>query len=291
MICGKNLLNVRPATAEDRQPAFAWLGWDVLLGRWSQGSGGELLRLEGGIGTEHLKWNAINSLYAGWETLLAGPNAIAAANVSAWRQLWSRTEGDVVQTKSWPTAVFPEPAELSASTYRTAASPVAFAASTGTDQLLGCDLDRLPRVSENWLSLTVNRFAILAANVPDDPDPPAISAPGDGLYHGGRLDLNQIDLGAYLKTVQKTYRLAPKVVLHLTGSGERLTTPIRIKGSSLVLYFEPPPEKTEPLALVPSTQGAGEAIVEIEKGDLNVINGSLHSPKPVRREFCPGSSK
>ncbi|HEY7315771.1 MAG TPA: serine/threonine-protein kinase [Gemmataceae bacterium] len=287
MICGKNLLNVRPATAEDRQPAFDWLGWDVLLSRWSQGAGGELLRLEGGAGTEGIRWRAVNSLYAGWDTLLAGPNAVSAANVPAWRQLWGRTEGDVIHTKSWPTAVFPEPAELPASTYRTADSTVAFAASTGTDQLLGCDLDRLPPLRDNWLSLTVNRFAILAPNVPDDPDPPAISAPGDGLYHGERLDLNQIDLGAYLKTVQKTYRLAPKVVLHLAGSGERFTTPIRIKGSSLVLYFEPPPEKTEPLTLAPAVQGAGEAIVEIEQGDLDIINGSLRFAEAGEARILP----
>lgn len=275
MICGKDLLTVRPATTEDRQPALDWLSWDVLLSRWSQGNGGALLRLADGAGTEHVSWRAINSLYAGWETLLAGAKSIPATDVSAWRQLWSRTEGEVVHAKSWPAAVFPEPAELPASTYRTAGSPVAFAASTSAEELLGCDLDHLPPLRDNWLALTFHRFAVLAPSVPEDPDPPTIPASFDRLYHGERLDLTQVDLGAYLQTVQKNYRLAPRVVLHLTGSGEHVTTPIRLKGSSLVLYFEPPPEKTERLTLIPAATGAGEAILEIEQGDLEIINGSL----------------
>jgi hypothetical protein len=275
MICGKNLLNVRPATEQDRDPAFHWLGWDVLLSRGSGGSGGELLRLDGSIGTRNMNWRAINCLYAGWETLLAGTPAIAATDLSAWQRLWKRDEGDVAHAKAWPSAFFPEPAELPAATYRTADSPVAFAASTEAEQLLGCDLDRLPPLHGNWLSLTFNRFPILAPSVPDNADPPPIPPSDDGLYHGERLDLNQTDPGAYLQSVQRTYRLAPQVVLHLSGSGEHFTTPLRLKGSSLVLYFEPPPEKAEPLVLVPAVRAAGEALVEVEGGNLDIVNGRL----------------
>jgi hypothetical protein len=287
MICGKNLLTVRSATAEDRDPAFHWLGWDVLLSRGSGGSGGELLRLDGGIGTREMRWRAVNCLYAGWETLLAGASSIRGTDVSAWMRLWERREGDVVKASSWPTASFPEPTELPAATYRTADSPVAFATSTSPEQLLGCDIDALPPLREGWLSLTFNRFPILAPAVPDDPDPPAIPPPDNRLYHGERLNLDQIDLGAYLKNVQKMYRLAPQVVLHLTGSGERFTTPIRIKGSSLVLYFEPPADKAEPLVLVPAVQGAGEAIVEVEEGNLDIVNGRLRFSEAVEARILP----
>ncbi|HEY7154655.1 MAG TPA: hypothetical protein VH575_11905, partial [Gemmataceae bacterium] len=275
MICGKNLLHVRSATEQDRDPAFHWLGWDVLLSRGSGGSGGELLRLDGGISARNMSWRAINCLYAGWETLLAGTPSIAAADLSAWRRLWKRGEGDEVHSKSWPSAFFPEPAELPAATYRTADSPVAFAASTGAEQLLGCDLDRLPPLRGNWLSLTFDRFPILAPSVPDNAEPPVIPPSDDGLYHGERLDLNQTDPGAYLQNVQRTYRLAPQVVLHLAGSGEHFTTPLRIKGSSLVLYFEPPPEQAEPLVLVPAVRGTGDALVEVEGGSLDIVNGRL----------------
>src|SRR5262249_29128644 len=62
------------------EPAFHWLGWDLLLSRGSGGGGGgELLRLDGAIGTQRMNWRAINCLYAGWETLLAGEPPIPAA--------------------------------------------------------------------------------------------------------------------------------------------------------------------------------------------------------------------
>ncbi len=199
-----------------------------------------------------------------------------------------------MQANPWPTAVVLEPAEVPASTYRTADSPVAFAASTGADQLLGCDLALLPPVRDNWLSLTFDRFTIVAPALPEDSGPPEIPVPTDTLYHGEALDLNRIDLGAYLQTVQKTRRLAPRVVLHLSGSGERFTTPIRIKGSSLVLYFEPPPdkpdaraEKAEPLALVPAGQGSQEAILEIEQGNLDILNGTLRLSEAAEARVMP----
>jgi hypothetical protein len=233
--------------------------------------------------------------------LLAGPSSIAATDMDAWRRLWGHLEGERVQADPWPTTIFLEPAEMPASTYRTADSAVAFAASTGADQLLGCALASLPAARDNWLSLTFDHFAIAAPAVPEDADPPDIPVPADNLYHGERLDLNRIDLGAYLQTVQKTRRLAPRVVLHLSGSGERFTTPIHIKGSSLVLYFEPPPEKpepsppgatsprspAEPLALVPTGQGPQEALLEIEQGNLDIINGTLRFSDAMEGRVMP----
>ncbi len=209
MICGKELLTLGPAKETDREPAFQWLGWDTLLSRKTRQVGGELLRLTSDVGTQQMGWRAINCLYAGWETLLAGKPSIAGSDVSAWRRRWGRIEGDVAIPEAWPTVSPPEPAETPSGTYGTADSLVAFAASTATDQPLGCDLDALPPVRDNWLSLTFDRFAIVAPAVPDDPGPPEIPAPADTLYHGERLDLNQIDLGAYLQNVQQTRRLAP----------------------------------------------------------------------------------
>jgi serine/threonine protein kinase len=297
MICGKNLLTIRPAKAADGNSAFHWLGWDVLLSRKNKEAGGNLVRLADGITVQQLRWRAVNCLYAGWGSLLAAASPIPVSDVSAWQRLWGRDEGDVVQTEPWPSAVFPEPAEMPAATYRTADSAVAFASSDGPEHLLGCEPDALAPARDNWLPLTFGRFAIVAPAVPDDPGPPEIPTPVDALYHGERLDLtlNPIDLGAYLQEVQRTRRFAPQVVLHLTGSGERFTSPIRIKGSSLVLYFEPPPEKTEAggektaeaLALVPAGRSLGEALVEIEQGNLDLINGRLRLSDAVEARVLP----
>jgi hypothetical protein len=222
-----------------------------------------------------MSWRAVNCLYAGWETLLAGATPIPSSDVSAWRRQWGRTDGDVAVAEPWPTVVHPKPAEVPAQAYRTAGSDVAFAASTDTDQLLGCDENALPAVRDNWLPFTFDRFAVQAPALPDDPGPPDLPAPSGLLYQGERLDLNRVDLGAYLDMVQRTRRLAPRVVMYLTGTGERFTSPVRIKGSSLVLYFEPPAEKAEPLALAAAGQGQREALIEIEQGDLDIIGGSL----------------
>jgi serine/threonine-protein kinase len=287
MIGDKNLVTLRPAKPTDHDPAFGWLGWDVLLSRKGNDVGGELFHLDEGAGTRRMGWRAVNCLYSGWETLLAGKPSIPATDLAGWRRQWSRLEGDVARTEPWPTVVAPEPGEVSAVMYKTAGSAVAFASSTSAEQLLGCDPDALPAVRDNWQALTFGRVAIVAPAVPDAPGLPEIPAAADNLYHGERLDLDQIDLGLYLQMVQKTQRLAPQVVLHLAGTGERLTTPLRLKGSSLVLYFEPPPEKGEPLALAPSGQGPAEALIEIDQGNLDLIGGTLRLSDAAEARALP----
>src|SRR5262249_39702588 len=101
------------------------------------------------------------------------------------------------------------------------------------------------------------------------------------------VDLNRTDLGVYLQTVQKNYRLASEVVLRLSGNGERLTTPLRIKGSSLVLYFEPPQEKKEPLVLAPTGRGSAEALFDVEQGNLSIINGNVRFSEATEGRVVP----
>lgn len=275
MICGKTLLELRPAQSKDREPAFEWLGWDVLLSRKKPEVGGELLRLSGDLDMGRMSWRAINCLYAGWGSLVVGSKLIAGTDITDWQRLWGRSEGDGVQAERWPSALFPEPAEVPARTYHTAGSLVAFAASTSAEQLLGCDLDRLPAVRDNWLALTFDRFAIASPGVPEEAGAPDIPRSNDGLFHGAQVDLNRIDLGVYLQSVQESHGLASKVVLRLSGSGEHLTTPLQLKGSSFVLYFEPPPEKKPALVLVPAGRGPAEALFDVEQGNLTIINGNL----------------
>jgi hypothetical protein len=108
-------------------------------------------------------------------------------------------------------------------------------------------------------------------SLPTEDAPPPIPAAGDGLYHGERLTLAAgVDLGQVLQDRLSRLRSAPRVVLHLAGSGEHPTSPIRLRGVSLVLYFEKPAGKAEPLTLVPAAGSAAdhEALLQVDGGDL-----------------------
>jgi hypothetical protein len=76
----------------------------------------------------------------------------------------------------------------------------------------------------------------------------------------------------------------PKVVLHLTGVGDAVTSPIRLKGADLVLYFdEPADEKAARPMLVLKTTDSGRSLIEVEGGDVTVINGGLKLPEANAR--------
>jgi hypothetical protein len=103
----------------------------------------------------------------------------------------------------------------------------------------------------------------------------------DGRYHGGRIDLAQVpDLGAFLDETARSRGLGPRVVLHLAGAGEHRTRPLRVKRSSLVLYFEPAAAGAEPLALLPHDEdaAAGDALIEVDGGGLDMIGGDVRLP-------------
>jgi serine/threonine-protein kinase len=280
LVARQTLLRIRPHHASDAAPALNWLGWDALLGRSGGQEGAEMVTLTGGASAQELTWRAVNCLYAGWPTLLAGKERVAGSDLAGWQRRWGRVEGDAVVRDSWPAATFATLAEIPAATYRTAETPVAFAASADPEGPLGCNLAALPPVRDNWLSLTYDRFPTAPPEPIANGEAPEIPDPGDGRYHGERLDLNAVDLGAHLTNVQRRRALGPRVVMHLTGTSERPVTPFRIKGVQLVLYFEPPREDAAPLALAwPGREAVSqEALIEVEDGSLEVINGDLRLP-------------
>jgi serine/threonine-protein kinase len=280
LISGQTMLRLRPTPADDTTPGLNWFGWDALLSRSSGREEGTLFDLPAEVTPRAMTWRAVNCIYAGWRNLMTGSARTPASDLGAWHTTWGEVEGDGVARDPWPAAAFNDLAEIPTATYRTADTPVGFASSTAPDRPLGCDLDALPPVRDNWLPLTYDRFGASPPEPLTDAVAPDIPDPGDGLYHGERLDLNQVELGAYLQSIQRRRQLGPRVVLHLHGTGEKPITPVRVKGTHLVLYFGPPAEDAAPLVLTPSglTPVGQDALIEVDGGNLDVIGADLRLP-------------
>ncbi len=274
----QTLLELGPAAAGDDRPAMDCTAWDCVLARCNRESGGELVGLAKGATPDAMHWRAVNTVYAGWANLLRGPENIAAGELLAWHRLWRQTEGDKALTAAWPPAEVHDAAEVPPGPYSPDGSPVGFAASAGPG-IIGCEVSALPPARDNWLALTYDRFVGPSVDYLSRAAVPAPPADDGQAFAGARLNLNQTDLGAYLDNMVRSRPLAPQVVLYLSGSGERRTRPVRVKGSSLVLVFEPPAEKAEPLTLTPGDGAAAQgALVEVEDGNLDLVGGNIRFP-------------
>jgi serine/threonine-protein kinase len=281
LVAGQSVLRVVPAAGETR-PALHVRTWDALLARGGVASGGQMVALDGKAVPAHMKWEAVNCLYTGWKTLLSsGEGTIDDGRT--WTASWHRTEGELALAPAWPAVLRHDPSEAPPEEYRPApapASPVGYAATSGPGPL-GCDPAALPPVRTNWLALASNSYPAPELDPLTGDSAPPVPEVADGRYHGGRIDLAQVpDLGAYLDESARSRGLGPRVVLHLAGAGEHRTRPIRVKGSSLVLYFEPAAAGTEPLVLLPHDQdtATGDALIEVDGGGLDVIGGEVRLP-------------
>jgi serine/threonine protein kinase len=272
---GQTALRIRPASSSDTQPQVHWSGWDALLARAHTEAGGEMVSLVEGAGSQGLQWRATNCLYAGWRTLLGGRDPIGAESIAAWHARWGRSEGDRALLETWPARPFTAPWDEPAEAYRTARTPVWFAGSAG-GEALGCDLAALPRIRDSWYAITYGRLVAPPFAMSSEAGAPAIPVLSDGRYHGERLNLNEVDLGEYLEKMRQKMPFGPKVVLHLTGNGERHTSPIRVRGSGLVLCFEQAPEDADPLVLT-YAKGAPNppALIDVEDGSLELLGISV----------------
>ncbi len=225
-----------------------------------------------GVHTTGMTWRAYDCLYAGWQNLLTGPETLTA-DTAKWRAYW-HSDGDVAVRDPWP-AFNDDPSAVAASAYRTTDTPVAYAATAGTDQPLGCDLADLPPTRDNWPSLTVDSFVVPPSDPITDDTPPTVKPAFDGLYHGGPVDFARTpDVGAFLRDFQQKTQLGPRVVLLLPGDGEHPITPFRLQGCTLVLHADQQPEGTAPLTLLwDGLASVGqEGLIEIENGGLEMIN-------------------
>jgi hypothetical protein len=273
------LLRVVPAPAVPAEPALHWLGRDSLLWRSAEIAGGTMVDLPRDAGPNAMTWRAVNCLYAGWQTLLSGKEPLAGSDALAWRVRWNLLEGDVTQALAWARAMPADPAEAPPSVYRPQPGTTAFAAISGPGAL-GCDLPRLAWVRSRWIDLSAERALAGEVEALVTSVPPPIPEAADEFYHGERLDLDRTDLGAYLRDVQKSRKLAPTVVLYLRGTGLRRTSPVRAEKTNLVIYFEPQAEGTEPLILEPDPTAApnGKGLFEVAHGNLSILGGDVRCP-------------
>lgn len=282
------VLQVRPSAKAAADPQLHWMGWDVLAWRTAEDSGGTLVSLPKEAGGKAMTWRAVNCLYAGWDTLLAGRDRLAGADTEAWHAYWKVAEGDVSLPHAWVRRMPADPAEALAGYYTTetppgapAHSPVTFRATWGPG-LLGCDVSQLPWARPRWLDLTAERARPADIETMQPDVFPAIEEGKDLLYHGERLDLDapDMDVGKHLREAQQKQKLAPLVVLHLRGTGKRKTSPLRVENANLFLYVEPPAAGADPLVLEPDTTVPqdGNALIEVTGGNLWINGADVRCP-------------
>jgi hypothetical protein len=276
LVAGDTFLRVRSELTGD-PPAVQWHGLDTLLARSRPDGVGALLWLDR-CTKQNVQWQAQNCLYTGWATLLASAESnVPQTNLDVWLTLWQRKEGERAFAAPWPEGVPADPSGAPKEGYRTAGSRVQYAAQSAS-QALGCNIARLPPTRDAWRTLTYDRYVPPPYDLPTAGPAPTIG-PDDNVYQGEQIDLTvaKIDVGEHLKKIQETKKLGPRVVLHLIGRGQVATSPIRVRGTNLVLYFEPPAEDAEPLELTPRDNSANqqEALVAVDEGGLEVTNGNF----------------
>jgi serine/threonine-protein kinase len=283
-VASRVFLEVKPDSREITSPGVHWTGWNVVISRSAEQSGGSLVELARDANADGLKWEAFNCCYAGWKQLLSGRETVGASEFESWQRKWGYGQSERAASDCWPAAVTHDAAEAGAAAYQPApfpASPVGFAAAPGAGPV-GCDVAALAPTRNNWVALAFERAVLPSLDVLSGSAAPEIPAALDGLYHGERLDLARVrDLGEYLRKVQQAGKIAPKVVLRLSGSGEHKTSPIRWKGGSLILFVEPPArEDAAPLTLVPHDPDPSDfsGWIQVENGNLDLIGLEVRCP-------------
>jgi serine/threonine-protein kinase len=276
----QTLLELDAAQPGENSPALNWLSWDSVLSRSSDAAGGDLISLSPNSDASKIHWEAVNTLYAGWQTLLTGSEPIRQGVAATWARVMKWPEGDRSIPDTWPAAQ-PELAEVGPAYFRTAKTPVAFAATSNKEGPIGCPLEQLPPARDNWVRLACERFVTRPPDFLDDAAPPDIPPPEGQLFTGQTLDLASVDVGAFLQEKQRSPGLASNVVLRLKGSGRLKMTPVKLKGLHLTLYFEQPADDAKRLVLTLPSSAEGtkmpEALLEID-GGLDVINGEFELP-------------
>jgi hypothetical protein len=277
LVAGQNLLHVACPASRGERPAVGCLCWDTVLTRAGAALDGEMVRLSGGATIERLRWKAVNAVHAGWEKLLASAGRELASG-DAWRQAWGNQAAGEVVGHPWP-ALLPAALEECEPSQVDARTAPGFPSASAVPGPVGCDLTALPAGRPGWQGLTYERFVTQAVTLPDDDVPPEIPPARDRRYHGGRvtLDAKTPDLGQFLRAQLQNLEPGPRVVLHVSGSGNFLTSPLQLRGADLVLYFERAAPGKKPLTLLPNprTTRGKAALIEVEGGNLEMTGARV----------------
>jgi serine/threonine-protein kinase len=275
LVADRRLLDVRLNAASGPQASFCLRCWDSLLARKGLEPQGEMVALLERTLPGSMQWDATNCLYTGWTTLLA-TSARQINDLESWHSVWppnvDNEVADKVLEQVWPAAAsHADPAEIPAMDYQTIGTSAYYSATSGPGAL-GCDTSGLPPTRDAWLRLTYDPPALESLEPPKEAAP---IPPTDRRYSGETLDA-QVDVGEHLQKMAVMRGLAPKVVLHLRGTGDQFTSPIHIKGSSLVLHFDSTPG-TPSLWVMPKERKAvdHDALIEVEDGSLEIAGGGF----------------
>lgn len=280
-LAGQNFLQVQPEGAGPK--VQAWLTDALLSHSDPRSDQGDLIVLDGGMSNKNVDWQALNSVYAGWQHLLRGKagESLSSSSWKEWRQRWPKSEGEKILDDTWPHQHPRDPAEARTKLFLPYDTPACFAALSSSGAL-GCVLGRLPDAPRLWAQRTYEK---MVWNSPALPEGIVPTIPENTeLYAGERIDLNKVpDLGVYLQQKLAAQKPAPRVVLHLAGGGKKQTSPVTLKGfGDLAIFFELPSNpKLEPLTLLPNVTGDHAALFDLEAGNLELTNARIEFTNKV----------
>ncbi len=277
LVSDKAMVQVQPAAmlelpADPKSSGLRWMSWDAILSRAALVDGGTMLELPKDADPKNFQWKAINTLYAGWQPLLSGPEQID--KLQDWQKRWGPQPGALPLYPAWKDLAPLDPSQSLPQLFTTNAPLASYG-----QGVIGCDLTKLHWSRWNWVAAGYTRFQVPVVNVLTDSKPPAIPVGKDGKYYGGKVDLSETDLVQHLQDIRSKQELGKVLVLHLSGSGIKKIAPLDLKNTSLALYFEPAAKGKQPLVLVPEVaEGSPEALIRIQGGSLDIIGGDIRLP-------------
>jgi serine/threonine protein kinase len=272
LVTGQILARWQSSSDQRLNPHFQGRLLDSILSRDDPTAPqGDLLQVIGDGDTNRMHWKATNCVYAGWKQLLASSTKnISGDDLKGWQRHFAYNLSDRVVVEAWPISPPSNLEEQSADTFLTTASPFAYTALTGSGAL-GCVIGRLPPAPAHWQARTIEP-ALTPVLAAADSERPPIDSTADGMYHGERLDLNKVDLGAHLASVLQKMPPGPRVVMHLTGRGVCHSSPLRVQGvQHLILYVEPSANNPLILEVNPTSGARNSPLFEMSGGHLEMI--------------------
>jgi hypothetical protein len=276
LVAGKTLLAVAPRTTG----AVNVYCCDSLLAVHKAQTDGTLAELGAGVAAGQLHWNAMNSVYAGWKVLVsADDHAMPATALADWRRIRGDAGSDKALPESWTRPLREDPAEVAPANFATAGMALHVTAITRPGPV-GCATAALPVGRSRWSALTYDPYPLALPSLPTMEGAPVAPTTPDGLYHGEKVTLRKgFDLGKHLRDQLARHKPGPVIALHLTGSGDQPTSPLRVWGVGLVLTFEEPRGFADPLTLTPAdAAGDREALIEVAGGDLELRGARIVYP-------------